>query len=86
MNNLKKIRGKHGLSIVELSKQCNMTKQSISVNEKKCSVFAAKKVSELLNEDIFDILGEDVLKVLPKTQEQKNKLLAIVENIQIAKE
>lgn len=82
MNNLAKIRGKHGLSSGELAKNLGVTKQAVSAAENHTiSVELAKKASAYLNESIIDIMGVEMLKVVPQTQEDKEKLINLINSL-----
>lgn len=81
-NNLEKLRGKHGLTVTELAKRIGVSKQSLSLNEKKrVNIKTAKKVAEVLNENVFDILGSDVLVLLPETEQDKEIIINMIKEL-----
>ena len=87
MNKLKYYRLKHNLTISEL---CKLTVGSSNRNNvvkhekgKITTSKAALKYAAVLNENVFDILGDDVLLILPKTQEDKEKLLKTINEIKV---
>ena len=83
-NNLAKIRGKHGLTQTELAKAVGVTKQAICFNETgKLSIGLAKKVSEYLNEDVFELLGTDALVLVPENAAQQECLIRTIRNLPI---
>lgn len=87
-NNLRLYRLKHNMTLSQLSGIITgSTKQHNVIFKhetgKITTAKAAFKYSEALNENVFDILGDDVLLILPKTQEEKDKLLKIVENLKV---
>ena len=78
-NNLARIRGKHQMTQTELAEKIGVTKQGLCFNEKKiCSIKMARKVAEVLNENVFDILGTDVFLIEPKTDEDKTRLIKLI--------
>lgn len=85
MNNLEKIRAIHGLTQAELGAKIGHTRAMISALEKgRISVRNADKIASVLNENVFDVMGSDVLKKIPTTQEDKDKLIAIISNIKVS--
>lgn len=86
-NNLKHYRLKHRLSVSDLCEQVYGTRHHNSVSKHEnngiTTAKAALKYAEALNENVFDILGDDVLLVKPKTQEDKQKLLQIINGYEI---
>ena len=81
-NKLVKYRGKHGLTQAELGEKLGVTKATISYIEKnRLSAKQAQKCAEVLNENVFNILGLDALKIVPKTEEDKNILIETIKNL-----
>ena len=80
-NNLRYYRLKHGLSVDEL---CDLTYGSknhntIFVHEMKhLTVKAAYKYAEVLGENVFDILGEEVFALMPKTKEDRMRVISLL--------
>ena len=82
MNNLKKIRGKHELSLAQLSKALGMTKEGLRHNEDKTlSVKTALKAAEYLGENVFEILGSDVLTLIPFEEEDKEIVIKMIKEL-----
>lgn len=70
MNNLKKIRGKQGLSAKELSQKLGVSRQFLWYNENKTiSLSLALRAAKILNVNVFEILGKDAFVLTPKTDE-----------------
>ena len=83
-NNLAKLRGKHQISQTALANQIGVTKQALCFAEKgNCSFTMAKKVSDALDENIFDVLGTDALTCLPRNEQEKEKLIEMIQNIEV---
>lgn len=81
-NNLRKIRGKHQITVTELAKRIGVSKQGLSLNEKgKISPNVALKAAEVLHENVFEILGESAFVILPKTEEDKAALIKIIKEL-----
>lgn len=81
-NNLAKFRGKHGYTQEQLGKKIGISKACVSHFEKnKICVATAKKCAEALGENVFEILGTDVFKIIPKTEQDKEILIAIIRNL-----
>lgn len=83
MNNLRKYRAEKGLTLEELGAKIGTTRQRAFSCEKHLSVNIAKKCAIILDENVFEILGTDVLKILPKTQEEKDSLLEAIAKIEV---
>lgn len=82
MSNLTKIRGKHGLTQTELGKILGLTKAGTSYIElNPLSAKNAIKIANVLHENVFDVLGEDVFKIKPRTEEDKQILIKIIERL-----
>ena len=81
-NNLAKYRGKHGLTQEQLGEKLGISKAGVSHVEKNglCPK-TAEKCAEILDENIFLLMGSDVLKVLPKTEEDKNILIEVIKSL-----
>lgn len=86
-NRLRYYRLKHNMTISELCEMTTGTHNHNSVFKhemgKITTAKAAYKYADALKENVFDILGDDVLIILPKTQEEKDKLLKIVEELKV---
>ena len=84
MNNLAKLRGKHGLKQKELGTKLKVSKEAVSYMEKhRIGQRSAKKCADLLQENVFEIMGADVLKILPKTEEDKEILIRIIKELEV---
>lgn len=82
MNNLKKIRGKHGLSQTELAERIGITKQALSLAEQgKVSAKTALKAAEVLGENVFEIMGEDLLAINPVSEADKEIVIKIIKEL-----
>lgn len=69
-NNVKKLRGKHGVSQRKLAKKCGITYQGISIAENgRLSADLAVKVANALDENVFSVLGAQAFVIQPKTAE-----------------
>lgn len=87
-NNLRYYRLKHNMTLADLSQIITGAKNQHNVifkheTGKITTSKAALKYANALGENVFDILGDDVLLILPTTQEEKDKLLKIVENLKV---
>lgn len=81
-NNLEKIRGKYGMSQGELAKKIGVTRQGIFYSEQnKISMSLAKKIADVLGENVFNILGTDALVALPETEEDKEILIEMIKGL-----
>lgn len=78
-NNLKALRGKHGLSQKELAKKVGVSTQRISQAENGalCPKLASK-IADCLGENVFNVLGYSSFVILPKTFEDKEILLRLL--------
>ena len=82
MNNIAFYRVKHGLTQREFGEMVGMHVHAVGYAEHhSCSVKLAKQAAEILGENLFDILGTDVLKVLPKTEEEKQIVIEMIKNL-----
>ncbi len=78
-NNLKALRGKHGLSQNELAKKVGVSKQRISQAENgQLNPALAVKIADVLDENVFNVLGLSSFVVTPKTFQDKEILWAIL--------
>ncbi len=85
-NNLEHYRMKHGMTVKELCFRAhgNRNHSVIILHENgRLTPKAASKYAAVLNENVFDLLGEDALALIPRTLEEKQKLLDIVRNIKV---
>ena len=81
-NNLAFLRIKHGLTQKEFGKQIGMATHAVGYAEHhRCSVALAKKTAIALGENVFDVMGSDVLRILPTTDEEKEKLIKIIKEL-----
>ncbi|MCR4661673.1 MAG: helix-turn-helix transcriptional regulator [Clostridia bacterium] len=81
-NNLAKYRAKKGLNQRELGEKLGLGDATISLAEhSKLPVKTALKASEILDVNVFTLLGTDVLRLIPKTEEDKQALIEIIRNI-----
>ncbi len=82
MNNLAFFRVKHGLTQKEFGEMVGMHVHAVGYAENHhCTVKLAKQIAEAFGENVFDILGADVLKVLPKTEEEKQIIINMIKNL-----
>lgn len=81
-NNLAKFRGKHNLTQEELGDKLGISKAGVCHLEKNNIAYrTAKKCAEILNENVFEIMGTNVLKVIPKTEEEKQILIEMIKKL-----
>jgi len=82
MNNVAFYRAKHGLTQKEFAEKVGMHTHAVGYAENHhCSVKLAKDTAEALGENVFDILGADALKILPKTEEDKQILIEMIKGL-----
>ena len=82
MNNIAFYRAKHGLTQKEFGEMVSMHVHAVGYAEHHtCSVKLAKQTAEILGENIFDIMGTDILKVLPKTEEEKQIIINMIKEL-----
>ncbi len=82
MNNIAFYRTKHGLTQKEFGEMVGMHVHAVGYAEHHaCSVKLAKQTAEILRENIFDIMGTDILKVLPKTEEEKQIIINMIKEL-----
>lgn len=82
MNNLARLRGKHGYTQQELANKLGVGKAGVSFWEThKITPNKALECAKVLNENMFYILGKDVLRALPKTEEDKEALLKVISEL-----
>lgn len=87
-NKLRYYRLKHNMTLADLSKIITGATNQHNVifkheNGKITTSKAAFKYANALDENVFDILNDDVLLILPTTQEEKDKLLKIVQDLEV---
>ena len=46
-----------------------------------CGVDMGTKIAESLGENVFNVMGSDVLKILPKTDEDKEILIKVIKEL-----
>ena len=81
-NNIAFYRIKHGLTQKEFGQKVGMATHAVGYAENhRCSVELAKKAALALGENAFDILGSDVLRLLPKTEEDKEILINLIRGL-----
>ena len=81
-NNLARYRGKHNLTQEQLGEQLGISKAGVCHLEKNnIASRTAKKCAEILGENVFDVMGSDVLKIVPKTEEDKEILINVIRNL-----
>ena len=81
-NNIAYYRIKHGLTQKAFGEKVGMATHAVGYAENhRCSVELAKKTAVALGENAFDILGSDVLRLLPKTEEEKEILIKIIKEL-----
>lgn len=84
MNNVEKIRAKHDLTQQKLADKLGCTKAAVSLIEKgRLTPEKADLIASVLHENVYDVWGVDVLKRTPKTQNEKERLLAIINSIEV---
>lgn len=82
MNNLAFYRAKKGLNQRELGEKLGLTDASVSLAEhSKLPVKTALKASEILNVNVFSLLGTDALRIVPKTEEEKEALIKVIKEL-----
>lgn len=81
MNAIQKLRIEHLFTLEEMAKKLGTTRQTVSNLEKKATPKMVKKCSKIFNENVFKLFGSDVLKILPKTEEDKKILIEIIQNL-----
>lgn len=80
MNNLKLLRGEHGITQKELARKVGVTYQRISSAENgtNMSPALARKIADVLGENVFKVLGTDSFVIEPVTTEDKEILCALL--------
>lgn len=86
--NLKYLRLLSGKTATEIAQVAGFSKQRYCYIENKSTIYSmdeavARRVSEALGRNIFEICDENVLKIIPRTQKEKELLLAIVSRIKV---
>lgn len=82
MNNLALYRAKKGLNQRELGEKLGLGDATISLAEhSKLPVKTAIKAAEILDVNVFTLLGSDVLRLVPKTEEDKQALIEIIKGL-----
>lgn len=82
MNNLALYRAKKGLNQRELGEKLGLGDATISLAEhSKLPVKTAIKAAEILDVNVFTLLGPDVLRLVPKTEEDKQALIEIIKGL-----
>lgn len=85
-NKLTYYRLKHNLTLRELAEKIgNGRKHNLVIAHEKgpLSAKCGLRYAQILGENVFDIMQDDVLKVIPKTAEDKQKLLDIIMKIEV---
>ena len=81
-NNLALYRAKKGLNQRELGEKLGLGDATISLAEhSKLPVKTALKASEILDVNVFTLLGSDVLRLVPKTDEDKAALIEVIKGL-----
>ena len=82
MNNIALLRIKHGLTQREIADKTGMHTHAVGYAEHhKCSTKLAKQIAGILGENPFNVIGSDVLKMLPKTDEDKEILIKMIKEL-----
>ena len=82
MNNLAFYRAKKGLNQRELGEKLGLGDAAISLAEhSKLPVKTALKAAEILDTNAFTLLGADALRLVPKTEEDKEALIAVIRSL-----
>lgn len=81
-NNIAYYRIKHGLTQKAFGQKVGMATHAVGYAEHhRCGVKLAQKTAVALGENVFDILGSDVLRVLPKTEEEKEIVIKMIKEL-----
>lgn len=84
MNNLEKIRGSKGLTQDKLGKMAGVTRAAVcSIEKSKMNGEQAVLYGKLLEVNPFELIGTDVLRLMPKTQEDKEVLMRVIDSIKV---
>lgn len=84
MNNIRKIRRQHNMTQEQLAEALGVTKQAICFNEKgRASRKTAEIYANYFQTSVIEILGLDVFECLPTTQEEKQYLLTLVNELEV---
>lgn len=79
MKNVRKLRGKKGLSQLQLAKELNVTRASIirleSDEVRKASPQMEKKLCEFFGVSVYALYGTDILLYKPQTKEELKTLI-----------
>lgn len=83
-NNLMYYRARSGLNQRELGEKIGLGDATISLAEhSKLPVKTALKAAKVLNVNAFTLLGTDALRLIPKTEEDREALIETIKNIVI---
>ena len=81
-NNLSLYRAKKGLNQRQLGEKLGISDATISLAEhSKLPVKTALQASEILEVNVFTLLGTDVLRLIPKTEEDKQALINVIKGL-----
>lgn len=81
-NNIAFIRVKHGLTQKEFGERIGMATHAVSYAENhKCTPKLAKKIAEVLGENACEVMGSDILKIIPKTEEEKEIIIEMIRKL-----
>ena len=81
-NNIAHFRIKHNLTQKEFGEKVGMATHAVGYAENhRCGVDVAVKAAEILGENVFDILGSDALRILPKTDKDKEILIKMIKEL-----
>ena len=81
-NNLSLYRAKKGLNQRQLGEKLGISDATISLAEhSKLPVKTALQASEILDVNVFTLLGTDVLRLIPKTEEDKQALINVIKGL-----
>ena len=84
-NNLRAIRTKHGLTQTELAEILGVTKQGVCFNETgRVSKKMAEMVAAYFNVSVLEVMGLDNFEYIPKTKEEKQYLLDLINELEVA--
>ena len=81
-NNIAFLRAKHGLTQKAFAEKVGMHTHAVGYAENHhCSAKLARDTAAVLGENVFEVLGSDVLKILPRTEEDKEILIKMIRGL-----
>lgn len=83
-DNITEMRIKKNMSILDIANALGISKQRMYYIRKRPLTYEmAVKISKILECNVIDLMGADILKVLPKNEKEKQKVLDIVNGIEV---